>query len=86
MWFDHGSHPQAIQLSQKCKSYRCITLLYHFIEILAARNYLVFRFRYITQSEAETIPLVVNKNKNCTKRMHFIEAEILYREETQNSL
>jgi hypothetical protein len=49
-------------------------------------NYLVFQFRYITQSEAETIPLVINKNKNCAKRTHFIEAEMLYREETQNSL
>jgi len=35
--FDRGSHPQAIQLSQKCKSYRCTTLLYHLIEIVAAR-------------------------------------------------
>jgi uncharacterized UPF0160 family protein len=43
----------------------------------------VFQFRYITQSEAETIPLVVNKNKNCTKRTHFIEAEMPYREDTK---
>ena len=35
-YFDRGSHPQAIQLSQKCKRYSCTTLLYNFIEILAA--------------------------------------------------
>jgi hypothetical protein len=35
-YFDHGSHPQAIQLSQKCKHYSCTTLLYSFFEILTA--------------------------------------------------